>query len=120
MNKTLIAMSFLVLMNSSPVLASIDRYVSDVEKTSDQYSLDMKVFLRSLDPKITQFNTQQQTQFCSIVKKYVDDMYLTTDQNRQFLPPSAQSMTKQNIIDKVMTSPEMQLLQRYNIQCILN
>ena len=47
-------------------------------------------------------------------------MYLTTDQNRQSLPPSAQSMSKQNIIDKVMTSPEMQLLQRYNIQCILN
>jgi len=46
-------------------------------------------------------------------------MYKTTDENRQYLPPSAQSMTKQNVIDKVMLSPEMQLLKKYNIQCDL-
>lgn len=120
MNKTLIALGLFLFVNSTTVLASTDRYVSDVEKISDQYSLDMKFFLRSLDPKTTQFNVQQQTQFCGIVKKYVDDMYLTTDQNRSSLPPSAQSITKQSIIDKVMTSPEMQLLQKYNIQCNLN
>lgn len=75
--------------------------------------------MRSLDPKLSQFNPQQESQFCGIVKKYVDDMYKTTDENRRYLPPSAQSMTKQNVIDKVMLSPEMQLLKKYNIQCDL-
>jgi len=96
-----------------------ERYVRDVERISTQYSADMKFFLRSLDPKITEFNIQQQAQFCAIVQKYVDDMYLTADKNRQSLPLSTQSMTKQNVIDKVMVSPEMQLLKQYNIQCNL-
>ena len=96
-----------------------DQYVRAVEKISNQYSADMKFFLRSLDPKITQFSPQQQQQFCGIVKKYVDDMYQVSDQNCQYLPLSVQSMTKQNVIDKVMLSPEMQLLKKYNIQCDL-
>ncbi|BCU64471.1 hypothetical protein F941_01924 [Acinetobacter bouvetii DSM 14964 = CIP 107468] len=99
--------------------ASAEQYARDVEKISSQYSVDMKLFLRSLDAKTSQFSAQQQQQFCGIVKKYVDDLYQTTDQNRAYLPPSAQSMTKQTVIDKVIVSPEMQLLKKYNIQCDL-
>ena len=46
-------------------------------------------------------------------------MYLAADQNRQYLPAAVQSVTKQNVIDKVMVSPEMQILKKYNIQCDL-
>ena len=99
--------------------ASAEQYVRDVEKISSQYTADMKFFLRTLDPKTSQFSAQQQQQFCGIVKKYVDDLYQTTDQNRAYLPLTAQSMTKQIVIDKVVVSPEMQLLKKYNIQCDL-
>ena len=97
-----------------------DQYVRDIEKISTRYNADMKFFLRSLDPKISQFNQAQQAQFCGILKQYVDDMYKTTDQHRKYLPLSSQTVTKQNIIDKVMVSPEMQILKKYNIQCNLN
>lgn len=118
MKKILIALS--ILVSTSSVFAAVpDQYVRDVERISAQYNADMKFFLRSLDPKLTQFNTQQQSQFCLIVQKYVDDMYQTTDESRQHLPFSVQSMTKQDVIDKVMLSPEMQLLKKYNIQCDL-
>ena len=118
MKKILIACSIFFYAHST-FAAVPESYVREVERISAQYSADMKFFLRSLDPKLSQFNPQQESQFCGIVKKYVDDMYKTTDENRQYLPPSAQSMTKQNVIDKVMLSPEMQLLKKYNIQCDL-
>ncbi len=120
MKKILLALFVGVSVQVASATGVPDQYVRTVEKISSQYSQDMKFFLRSLDPKITQFSAQQQQQFCGIVKKYVDDMYQVTDQNRQYLPLSAQSMTKQNVIDKVMTSPEMQLLKKYNIQCTLS
>ena len=97
-----------------------DQYVRDIERISTRYNADMKFFLRTLDPKISHFNQAQQAQFCTILKQYVDDMYKTTDQHRKYLPLSSQTVTKQNIIDKVMVSPEMQILKKYNIQCNLN
>ena len=118
MKKILIAFSIFFYAHST-FAAVPESYVREVERISAQYSADMKFFLRSLDPKLSQFNPQQESQFCGIVKKYVNDMYKTTDENRRYLPPSAQSMTKQNVIDKVMLSPEMQLLKKYNIQCDL-
>ena len=96
-----------------------DRYIRDIEKISTQYNSEMKSFLKSLNPQLTQFNVQQQAQFCGIVKQYVDAMYNITDQNRQYLPLSSQSTTKQDIIDQVMLSPEMQILKKYDIQCAL-
>ena len=115
----------IICLASSLMVASIasfaesipDQYVRDIEQISTRYNADMKFFLRSLDPKISQFNQAQQAQFCGILKQYVDDMYKTTDQHRKYLPLSSQSVTKQTIIDKVMVSPEMQILKKYNIQC---
>lgn len=111
---------FTLLFASSQLFAeATERYAHEVEKISNQYNTDMRSFLRSLDPKISQFTPQQQAQFCGLVKRYVDDMYRVTDANREHLPPSYMSVTKQNVIDKVMVSPEMQILQKYNIQCDL-
>ena len=109
--------SFMVASTVSFAESIPDQYVRDIEQISTRYNADMKFFLRSLDPKISQFNQAQQAQFCGILKQYVDDMYKTTDQH---LPLSSQTVTKQNIIDKVMVSPEMQILKKYNIQCNLN
>ncbi|MBJ8554459.1 hypothetical protein [Acinetobacter bereziniae] len=118
MKKILIFLSVLLFTHSLSA-AVPEQYVREVERISAQYNADMKFFLRSLDPKLTQFNEQQKAQFCSIVQQYVNDIYKTTDESRQYLPLSVQSMTKQNVIDKVMSSPEMQLLHKYNIQCDL-
>lgn len=109
--------SFMVASTASFAESIPDQYVRDIEQISTRYNADMKFFLRSLDPKISQFNQAQQAQFCGILKQYVDDMYKTTDQHRKYLPLSSQTVTKQNIIDKVMVSPEMQILKKYNIQC---
>lgn len=119
MKKILLGLGLLFSINSVFANAIPEQYVREVERISTQYSADMKFFLRSLDPKISQFNEQQQSQFCAIVKKYVDDMYVTTDKNREYLPLSEQSITKQTVVDKVMLSPEMKLLKKYNIQCDL-
>ncbi|WP_227554786.1 MULTISPECIES: hypothetical protein [Acinetobacter] len=102
------------------VADSVERYARQVEKISTQYNMQMKNFLRSLNPQITQFDAQQKTQYCAIVKTYVDDMYKVTDENRSSLPPSYMSITKQDVINKVNSSPEMQILKKYNIQCDLN
>ena len=112
--------SFMVASTVSFAESIPDQYVRDIEQISTRYNADMKFFLRSLDPKISQFNQAQQAQFCGILKQYVDDMYKTTDQHRKYLPLSSQTVTKQNIIDKVMVSPEMQIMKKYNIQCNLN
>ena len=112
--------SFMVASTASFAESIPDQYVRDIERISTRYNADMKFFLRSLDPKISHFNQAQQAQFCGILKQYVDDMYKTTDQHRKYLPLSSQTVTKQNIIDKVMVSPEMQILKKYNIQCNLN
>ncbi|WP_296278989.1 hypothetical protein [uncultured Acinetobacter sp.] len=116
-----IFVTIILVLSSSQIMAGVsERYVRDIEKISNQYNADMKFFLRSLDPQLNQFTPQQQLQFCGMIQKYVDDMYKTTDENRADLPPSLMSVTKQNIIDKVMVSPEMQILKKYNIQCNLH
>lgn len=109
-----------VLISTQAFAANIpDRYIRDIERISTQYNVDMRNFLKSLNPQLTQFDPQQQAQFCNIVSQYVNDMYKTTDQNREYLPLSYTAMTKQDIINKVMVSPEMQILKKYNIQCDL-
>lgn len=127
MEKMIARVGIICLISSLMMISTVsfaenipDQYVRDIERISTRYNADMKFFLRSLDPKISQFNQAQQAQFCTILKQYVDDMYKTTDQHRKYLPLSSQSVTKQIIIDKVMVSPEMQILKKYNIQCNLN
>ena len=127
MKKMIARVGIICLISSLMMISTVsfaenipDQYVRDIERISTRYNADMKFFLRTLDPKISHFNQAQQAQFCTILKQYVDDMYKTTDQHRKYLPLSSQTVTKQNIIDKVMVSPEMQILKKYNIQCNLN
>ena len=127
MEKMIARVGIICLISSLMMISTVsfaenipDQYVRDIERISTRYNADMKFFLRTLDPKISHFNQAQQAQFCTILKQYVDDMYKTTDQHRKYLPLSSQTVTKQNIIDKVMVSPEMQILKKYNIQCNLN
>ncbi len=94
-----------------------EKYLRAVDKISTQYNLNIRNFLRSLDPQITQFNPQQKDQFCGIVNQYISDFYKVTDQNRSALPLSYASMSKQDVIQKVMLSQEMQMLAKYNVNC---
>ncbi len=107
MEKMIARVGIICLISSLMMISTVsfaenipDQYVRDIERISTRYNADMKFFLRSLDPKISQFNQAQQAQFCTILKQYVDDMYKTTDQHRKYLPLSSQSVTKQTIIDK--------------------
>ena len=120
MKKISIALAILLCSTQVVIANTPDRYARDIEKISSQYNTEMKNFLRGLSPQLTQFNVQQQHQFCHIISQYVDDVYKTTDQNREHLPLSYASITKQDIVNKVMLSPEMQILKKYNIQCNLN
>lgn len=119
MKKTILSVMLMlitshVFANQVPI-----RYVKDIQKISDQYSLEMKSFLKSLDPSITQFKPEQKQQFCTILQRYADSFYVTTDRNRAELPLSYSKLTKQDIINKVLMSKEMEILSGYGIQCEL-
>ena len=109
----------LVILGQSIFAAPPERYIRSVEKISNTYNTDMRHFLRSLNPQQTQFTPTQQTQFCGIVNQYVQDLYQVNDQYRSDLPLSYAKMTKQDFINQVMASNEMQILKKYNIQCHL-
>ncbi|MBJ9984527.1 hypothetical protein IAE19_03620 [Acinetobacter sp. S40] len=109
----------LVILGQSVLAAPPERYIRSVEKISNSYNTDMRNFLRSLNPQQTQFTPAQQTQFCGIVNQYVQDLYQVNDQYRQDLPLSYAKMTKQDFINQVLASKEMQILKKYNIQCHL-
>ena len=94
-----------------------ENYVRDIDRASSKYNMEMKQFLRGLNPHITQFNPQQKQQFCGIVNSYVNQFYAVTDVHRSALPLSYRKMTKQDVIEQVMQSKEMKILSRYNIQC---
>ncbi|NAR52159.1 hypothetical protein [Acinetobacter haemolyticus] len=97
--------------------ASVEQYVRTVEKITATYAQDMRNFLRSLDPQLSQFTPAQQAKYCDIVNQYVQDSYAAIEKNRSQLPREYASMTKQNVIEQVTESKEMQMLKKYNIQC---
>lgn len=117
-----LAFSIVMLCFTAQVFAQDvpEKFARDLDKISTQYSADMRQFLRSLPASTHQFNPQQKNQYCSIVATYVDDFYQLTTKNRDSLPFSYANMTKQDVIDKVKQSKEMQILKDYNIQCDLN
>ena len=85
--------------------ASAEQYVLAVEEINAQYKQDTRQFLRGLNPQQQGFNPQQQQQFCGIVSRYVDRLY--------------QDINKQDVIQQVSTSKEMQLLKKYQVNCDL-
>ncbi|WP_277560992.1 hypothetical protein [Acinetobacter beijerinckii] len=97
--------------------ASIEQYANSVDKIRSVYAQDIRSFLRSLNPQISQFTPEQQTKYCQINQRYIQDMSDAIEQNRSSLPQQYASMTKQDLIKQVIESKEMQMLEKYNIQC---
>lgn len=110
----ILCVSFQIYAQPVPV-----KFAADLDQISTQYSKDMHHFLSTLTPTTVQFNLQQQAQYCAIVATYVDDFYALTDKNRASLPLSYANVTKQDVIVRVKQSKEMQILEKYNIQCDL-
>ena len=97
--------------------ASIEQYANSVDKIRNVYAQDIRSFLRSLNPQISQFTPEQQAKYCQINQRYIQDMSDAIEQNRSSLPQQYASMTKQDLIKQVIESKEMQMLEKYNIQC---
>ncbi len=118
MNKKMIVLLILSGLFVSLLHAAVpERYVRSVEKISENYNSQMRNFLTTLNPRQTQFSLQQQQQYCSIVNRYVQDLYEVTNQYRSELPLSYANMTKESLVQQVMMSKEMQILKKYDIQC---
>ncbi|KKW80086.1 hypothetical protein AAV96_06505 [Acinetobacter sp. AG1] len=97
--------------------ASVEQYVNSVEKIRSVYAQDIRSFLRSLNPQISQFTPEQQAQYCGINQRYIQDMSDAIEKNRSSLPPQYANMTKQDVIKQVTESNEMQMLVKYNVRC---
>ena len=111
---------FIILMTGgmgNSFAASIEQYVNAVDKIRGTYAQDLRGFLRSLDPQLSQFSPEQQTKYCGINQRYIQDMSGAIEQNRSSLPPQYAGMTRQDLIKQVVESKEMQMLAKYNVQC---
>lgn len=111
----------ILLMIGSHVMANEipARYVKEIQKISDQYGLEMKRFLRALDPNIERFDPHQEQEFCMILQRYADNFHQTNEQYRKNLPLSYTALSKKEIVNQVKNSKEMQLLNHYDIECNL-
>lgn len=98
---------------------SIEQYVQSVEAIKDTYRQETRAFFNGLDPYQKGFSQVQQEQFCGIVRKYVDGLYQAADENRAFLDKQYSGLIKQDVIQQVETSKEMQMLKKYNVKCDL-
>ncbi|WP_179998314.1 hypothetical protein [Acinetobacter sp. YH12239] len=95
------------------------KFTQEIEVVSQKYNADMRHFLKTLAPNTTHFSVDQTQRYCVIVGTYVDGFYQVVDKYRKDLPFSYSRMNKQDVVVKVKQSKEMQILQRYNIQCEL-
>lgn len=119
MKKILFCCFLIGCVTSNIALASVEQYVTSVEKISEQYKQDIRIFFNSLNAQQTSFTPQQHVQFCGIVANYVEQLYQAADRNRDSLDRQFRQMTKQDVIHQVMASKEMLILKKYNIQCDL-
>ncbi|MGE8538036.1 MAG: hypothetical protein ACN6NI_02030 [Acinetobacter sp.] len=99
--------------------ASAVEYVEAVERINAAYKKESRQFLSGLNPQQQGFSAAQNSDFCSIVQRYADRLYQAADQNRAYLDRRFQKITKQDVIIEVKASKEMQLLQRYQVDCHL-
>ena len=111
---------FAISMIGVSSASSVEQYVNSVEKITANYAQDMRGFLRSLDPQLSRFSPEQQAKFCGITNQYVQDLYQAIERNRSSLTGQYATMTKQDVINQVAESKEMQMLKEYNIQCNFN
>lgn len=99
------------------VTAGTAEYVQAVEQINADYQTESRQFLRALNPQQQGFTVSQNQQFCGIVQRYVDRLYQAADQNRAYLGRQFQNLNKQDVIQQVKSSKEMQLLKRYHVEC---
>lgn len=99
--------------------ASVEQYVLAVEQINQSYKQQTRQFLKGLNPQQSGFSPAQQQQFCGIVSRYVDRLYQAADENRAYLDRRYQNINKQDVIQQVSTSKEMQLLKKYQVNCDL-
>ncbi|WP_313035393.1 hypothetical protein [Acinetobacter sp.] len=119
MKKILWVLSVLGYASLNTAFAGVEQYVAAVDQISEQYKQDSRNFFSSLNAQQTSFTPQQQTQYCAIVGGYIDQLYQAADQNRAFLDRQFRQMTRQDVMNQVMSSREMLILKKYNIQCDL-
>ncbi len=120
MKKIIFALFALGISLQSVQAASAEQYVQAVEKINENYQQDTRNFLKMLDPMQRGFTAAQQAGFCQILGKYANDLYQAADVNRVYLDKQYANITKKEVIAQVLSSKEMQMLKRYNVQCNLS
>ena len=119
MKKILFCLLVLGCSASGSVFASVEQYVAAVEKISNQYKQETRNFFSGLDARQSNFTPQQQVQFCGIVGDYVERLYQAEEKKKEKLERQIRQMTKQDVIDQVMSSKAILILKNYNVQCDL-
>lgn len=99
--------------------ASAEQYVLAVQQINESYKKDTRDFFNTLNPMQQGFSSVQQAKFCGIVSQYADNLYQAANENRAYLDRQYAGITKQDVIKQVMSSKEMQMLKKYNVQCDL-
>ena len=115
--KKFIFFIFMIGRMGNSFAASIEQYVNAVDKIRESYAQDLRGFLRSLDPQLTQFSPEQQAKYCGINQRYIQDMSGAIEQNRSSLPPQYANITRQDLIKQHVESKEIQIPTKYNVQC---
>ncbi|WP_180152675.1 MULTISPECIES: hypothetical protein [unclassified Acinetobacter] len=118
--KNMILAACLLGLVTNIAAASAEQYVIAVNDINEKYKTDVRQFFSQLDPQQQGFKADQQVKYCGIVQTYVNDLYRAADENRAFLDREYRNMNKQDVIQQVIASKEMQLLKKYNVQCALN
>ena len=118
-NKVQFLAALWLAVSCGSAFASVEDYVVAVDKINRTYKADIRQFFGQLNPQQTSFTVEQQTRYCGIVGRYVDQLYTAADKNRSSLDAQYRNLTKRDVIQQVMSSKEMMILKKYNVQCNL-
>lgn len=118
-NKVHFLAALWLAVSCGSAFASVEDYVVTVDKINRNYKADIRQFFSQLNPQQTSFTAEQQMQYCGIMGRYVDQLYIAADKNRSSLDAQYRNLTKQDVIQQVMSSKEMMILKKYNVQCNL-
>ncbi|MCG2572598.1 hypothetical protein LVY74_03360 [Acinetobacter sp. ME22] len=92
-----------------------------LDQSTQKHDQEMQDFLKSIDPKATQFTQKQSQRFCQITQGLINDMYAVLDRNRDLLAAEDRSLTKAEFIQQaVYAAPDYQSLQKMGVNCKLN
>lgn len=118
-NKVQFLAALWLAVSCGSAFASVEDYVVTVDKINRNYKADIRQFFAQLNPQQTNFTAEQQMRYCGIMGRYVDQLYIAADKNRSSLDAQYRNLTKQDVIQQVMSSKEMMILKKYNVQCNL-